>query len=277
MFPVLTLRLWDPPLHVGLYGLSLLLGALVAWVSGCALARGGGLSLRRVVPGLVLMTLVAPIGGRLFYAATHSAMFRQDRELLWALHPDHLSMFGALLSSTLTGSLLAKWLSLDLATLADALTPGLGLGIAAARVGCFLAGCCFGRTTRVPWAVTFPWGSECHAYQIARDFGSLVSGPRAVHPTQLYESLAALVGGVVALGLVRSKAQAGGAFLLFMAAYAAFRAVNEFIRAPSLASTVPPWFFPSLYGAIALAAAALYGHGRERRVVSRGRGDHRHI
>ena len=37
----------------------------------------------------------------------------------------------------------------------DAFAPGLALGHAFGRVGCFAAGCCYGRETHVPWAVTF--------------------------------------------------------------------------------------------------------------------------
>jgi phosphatidylglycerol:prolipoprotein diacylglycerol transferase len=262
MYPVLTVRLWDPPMRLASYSLLLFLGTMVALASGWALARRQGLPGRRALICLLLMAVSAPVGGRLFYAVTHRELFLREPGLLWSLDLEHLTMFGALVLAMVTGLLAAGWLSLDVVRLADALSPGLGLGIGIARVGCFLAGCCFGRMTSVPWAVTFPRGSDAHAYQVVTNLNVLFTGPQPVHPTQLYESAAALFGAVLAVWLLRSKATPGSAFLAFLAWYAAFRTANEFMRAPSLGSSVPHWFFPALYGFVTLAAAALMVYRR---------------
>ena len=65
---------------------------------------------------------------------------------------------------------------------ADVLAPGVVLGQAIGRLGCFAAGCCWGKPTHVPWAVTF---TDVYA---ARAVGTPLDTP--LHPTQLYESLA---------------------------------------------------------------------------------------
>jgi len=262
MQPILTVRLWDPPLRLASYSLLLLLGMIVTLASGWALARRQGLPGRRVLICLLMMAVSAPVGGRLFYAATHRELFLRETGLLWSLDLGHLTMFGTLGLAMVTGLMAARWLSLDVVCLADALSPGVGLGIAISRVGCFLAGCCFGRITSVPWAVTFPLGSDAHAYQIATNLNVLFTGHQPVHPTQLYESAAALCGAALAIGLLRSKATSGSAFLAFLGWYAAFRTANEFLRAPSLGSSVPHWFFPALYGFVALAAAAILVYRR---------------
>lgn len=260
MHPVLTVRLWNPPMRLASYSLLLLLGMIAALAWGWTLARRQGLSGRRALICLLLMAMSAPVGGRLFYAVTHRELFIQEPGLLWPLDLEHLTMFGALVLAMVTGLLAARWLALDVVRLADALSPGLGLGIGIARVGCFLAGCCFGRITSVPWAVTFPRGSDAHAYQIATNLNVLFTGPQPVHPTQLYEGVAALFGAALAVWLLRSKATPGSAFLALLAWYAAFRTANEFMRAPSLGSSVPHWFFPALYGFVALVAVALLIH-----------------
>ena len=265
MCPILPVRLWDPPVRLASYSLLLLLGMITTLASGWALARRQGLPGWRVLICLLLMAVSAPVGGRLFYAATHRELFLQEPGLLWSLDLGHLTMFGTLVLAMVTGLLAARWLSLDVVRLADALSPGLGLGIAISRVGCFLAGCCFGRTTSVPWAVTFPPGSDAHAYQVVTNLNVLFTGRQPVHPTQLYESAAALCGAVLAIVVLRSKATPGSAFLAFLGWYAAFRAANEFLRAPSLGSSAPHWFFPALYGFVALAAAAFLVHRRRAR------------
>ncbi|HLX64254.1 MAG TPA: prolipoprotein diacylglyceryl transferase [Planctomycetota bacterium] len=80
----------------------------------------------------------------------------------------------------------------------DIVVPGLILGQAFGRIGCFMTGCCFGRRCDLPWAVTFPGpspdvptGSPAYEQQLA--LGDLPRGAAhawPVHPTQLYASIA---------------------------------------------------------------------------------------
>ena len=73
----------------------------------------------------------------------------------------------------------------------DASAPGLIIGQAFGRIGCFLTGCCFGRTCDLPWAVHFPPNSAPYDEQVR--LGQLAANAArsaAVHPTQLYASIA---------------------------------------------------------------------------------------
>src|SRR5437016_84029 len=67
----------------------------------------------------------------------------------------------------------------------DSFVPGLALGHAIGRLGCFAAGCCWGIQAQLPWSVTFT-NPRAH---------DLVGVPLGVplHPTQLYESLGELM------------------------------------------------------------------------------------
>src|SRR5207253_6755876 len=60
--------------------------------------------------------------------------------------------------------------------LLDTLVPAGLLALAIGRVGCFLAGCCYGRPTALPWGVVFP-----------------ALGPPARHPLQLYSAASDLL------------------------------------------------------------------------------------
>jgi phosphatidylglycerol:prolipoprotein diacylglycerol transferase len=64
----------------------------------------------------------------------------------------------------------------------DRLAMGLLAAYAILRVGCYMAGCCWGRITFVPWAVHFPF----------HDHSPMGLPGLPVHPVQLYESIAAL-------------------------------------------------------------------------------------
>ena len=93
--------------------------------------------------------------------------------------------------------------------LLDATTPGLMLGLAVGRVGCFFAGCCGGPPTAARWGV---WSSDKRV------------GARRV-PTQLMESGISLVLAVLALALVLWLGTRGGAY--FVAALAAYTLARE--------------------------------------------------
>ena len=74
----------------------------------------------------------------------------------------------------------------------DVFAPGLALGHAFGRIGCFAAGCCYGRETHVPWAVTF------HNPLANQIVGTPLGVP--LHPTQLYEMVVELANCVFLVG-----------------------------------------------------------------------------
>ena len=109
------------------------------------------------------------------------------------------------------------------------------------RTGCFLNGCCFGTVTSLPWGVTFPTGSSAWALQILSGESSLfdfAAQPKPVHPTELYEIIAAAVFGALAMWLLlrhRSsparRTPAGVPFLVFALGFTLFRLADDFLRA----------------------------------------------
>ena len=114
----------------------------------------------------------------------------------------------------------------------DAMTPSLALGLAITRIGCFLAGCNFGRPSGLPWAVRFPQGSPAWSQQVASRLLSADSPlSLPVHPTQLYESALGVVLCLAAVAAVRRLAGRGGLFFTLAGAYALFRGPEESIRA----------------------------------------------
>ena len=120
--------------------------------------------------------------------------------------------------------------------LADAVAPGALLGIAVLRIGCFLAGCCFGHivepSSGVPWAVRFPAGSFAYRQHVALGLiGPDAPASLPVHPVQLYESAGALLLCVLVLRLPARRIRPGTAALIAFAAYAALAFTVQFLRA----------------------------------------------
>lgn len=257
MHPVLTLAVGEWYLHVTSYRLFFLLAAASTIGLGLAVAIRRGLPWRRSLILVLATAMAIPVGARLLDLATKPEIYQREPRLLWSLDLNGLSMYGGLALAAATGVLLCRVLGLDLARMADSVAPGLGVGLAVMRMGCFMAGCCFGKETDLPWGVTFPHASNSHIHQVLQN--ALLfrpSDPLPVHPTQLYELLAALGAAVLALWLMRRGVPDGSAFLAGVCWFCAFRLVNHQLRVPGGALAAPEWFYPALYTLLLVVAGA---------------------
>ncbi len=145
-------------------------------------------------------------------------------------HPGQLaSIFqsGGVFYGGLIGGMLVAWWYVSRFKLpgwltADVLAPGVVLGQAIGRLGCFSAGCCWGKACTLPWAVTF---TDIYA---SRAVGTPMDTP--LHPVQLYESLAAFLIFAFLLWLAPRKSFHGQVALSYVALYSAARFALEFWR-----------------------------------------------
>ena len=112
---------------------------------------------------------------------------------------------------------------------ADAAVPGIALGYAVYRIGCFVNGCCFGIPTDLAWGVSFPPGTEAFDAQVTAGWiDPNAAHSLSVHPTQLYHAAAGALSFFV---LTRLEAAWPGRRLAFgLLAYAVSRFVIEFFR-----------------------------------------------
>jgi phosphatidylglycerol---prolipoprotein diacylglyceryl transferase len=118
-------------------------------------------------------------------------------------------------------------------SVADVFAPGVALGHAFGRIGCLAAGCCYGRETHVPWAITFhnPWAAEFS--------GTPLNIP--LHPTQLYEFAAELINFAFLYWLCKRKQFEGQIIALFMIVYGIERFIFEFYRGDPGRGQVSGW------------------------------------
>lgn len=158
------------------------------------------------------------------------------------------------------------WKAADMAGMVVPL--GLGFG----RLGCLLAGCCFGKPWSSSWAVTFPAGSP--ASEAEHRLGLLkttMTESLPVHPTQLYESLASFaIAAFLILYLHGRKRYDGQIFLTFVALYAVLRFLIEFVRADDRGSLLG-LSTSQLVGAL-LLGGVFYLHKKRSERVARALG-----
>jgi phosphatidylglycerol:prolipoprotein diacylglycerol transferase len=109
------------------------------------------------------------------------------------------------------------------------MAPALALGIMLTRIGCFLSGCCFGKTTTQSWGVHFPLDSPAGSYA-AEVAGALGLDRVALHPSQLYASFCAFVTLVLLYVFQKRLVKRGAIFGLMLFCYGIFRFSLDFTR-----------------------------------------------
>jgi phosphatidylglycerol:prolipoprotein diacylglycerol transferase len=139
---------------------------------------------------------------------------------------------GAIAALAIGLPLVVRLLGIPVGKFFDGIAPACGIGIAIARLGCFLQGCCFGSVCHWPWCITFP--KSTYIYTLHEASGvlpaeALRSAP--VHPLQLYFAAGGLMLTAVALWMHGRKRYDGEVGLVTLFAYGVSAAVLEFYRA----------------------------------------------
>jgi phosphatidylglycerol:prolipoprotein diacylglycerol transferase len=219
MYPEIF-RIGNFPINT--YGVLLALAFLSALLIASRLAAHDGLPRERVYDLGLWMLLAAIVGSKVLMLFTEPE-YREDPSRLISL--DFLRsggvFYGGLIAAVVAGYFLIRRYKLPWWKTADAFAPGIALGNAIGRQGCFAAGCCWGKPTTLPWGVQFT------------EAGHEVTGvPLGVHlhPTQLYESFGALLIFFFLLWLHRRKRFSGQVILLYGVLYAVMRFTIEFFR-----------------------------------------------
>jgi phosphatidylglycerol:prolipoprotein diacylglycerol transferase len=215
------------------YRVCLLLAVLVCWLIGPRwVATLEALDPWSVFRAMVLLGLAAFAGARLHFVLTRWGDFA-DRPLaalqFWS---GGLHAGGGIVLLTAAAPFVLRWLGLPLARFADGFVPTVGVGIAIARLGCFLHGCCFGTLCSWPWCLTFP--RDTYIYQYHADLGVLPLGAERtlpIHPLQLYFVAAGLMITAAALWLHPRKRYEGEVALVGLVLFSTSTAVLEFLRA----------------------------------------------
>src|SRR5215831_4867025 len=171
----------------------------------------------------IYIIISALVGAKLLLLVTDFQTFKANPAELLNLFREAGVYYGGLIVAVVVALLYIRHVGLPLWTTCDVFAPAIALGHVVGRFGCFFAGCCFGKATNVPWAITF---TDPFA---AANVGTPLNVP--LHPTQLYEAGAELLILIVLLGTERKgKPFAGRTFWLYMLLYAVSRFIIEFFR-----------------------------------------------
>jgi phosphatidylglycerol:prolipoprotein diacylglycerol transferase len=221
------------------YGVMLFIAFVVCTLIVRYLLGKRGIEPSKVYLIAFVVAVSSLVGGRLFYLVGH-----WDWHDAFNINTPGMILYGGLLVGLAVTCLVLRMMKLPTGAVADAIGLSLPLGIAIARVGCFLNGCCYGKPSGLPWAVTFPGSTT------------------PVHPTQLYELILDLLAFAFLLWVRRYLTRDWDLFLMFLASYAAIRFFMEFFRAHTEAGA--GLFFQLLSVAIFVVAVGLLLYRRRK-------------
>ncbi|MDR2427961.1 MAG: prolipoprotein diacylglyceryl transferase [Endomicrobium sp.] len=158
------------------------------------------------------------IGARLLFVFSNPQDFVLDPMSVFKLWEGGLIYYGGFISAAIFVLAYVRIKKISILKLGDFFAPALALGHAIGRIGCFFAGCCYGKETNVAWSVVF------------RDKNSLAALGVHLHPTQLYESFGNFL--IFFLLYFYSKKEHKKGFLVsfYFISYAVLRFVVEFFR-----------------------------------------------
>lgn len=223
MYPILKVG----PAAVQLPALILLLGFWFSLSLAKRRARAAGLSADMVFNAGMVALLMGLVGARLGYMALHWSAYQNDLKGILALTAGAFSTPAGLMIGIVAAALYLRRHRPPAAVLLDALAPALALMFVFVGLADLSQGSAYGAVSDLPWAIEL-WGARRH-------------------PTQIYESLAALATlGLLSLApLVRPRQRLydGFLFLLFLLSYGAARSFLDAFRAD-------PWLLPGGYRAV---------------------------
>jgi len=208
------------------YGVLLAASYLLGLQFALIRARRRGLDGQRVMDLGIWIIVSALVGAKLLLFVVDFKQFTSNPRELLGLARSGGVFYGGLIAAVTVALIYLRRHRLPLWTTTDVFAPGIALGHVIGRMGCLLAGCCFGKPTSVPWAITFTDPAA------AANVGTPLGVP--LHPTQLYEAGAELlILGFLLLWERRGRGFPGRTFWSYMLLYGVSRFIIEFYRGDS--------------------------------------------
>ena len=175
-------------------------------------------------PNLILdlcyyILISAVVGARLFYIIINFDHYMSHPLDIFKIWQGGLVFYGGFILAVLMTIWFVKKHKMKFLKIGDHLAPALPLGMSIGRLGCFFAGCCYGKEAEnLPWAVTFT------------HLESLAPKNIPLHPSQLYSSLGAFLIFILMMLINRYKKFDGQTSASFFIAYPIVRIFVERFR-----------------------------------------------
>lgn len=206
------------------YGILVATGVIVGLYMTARLAERQGIDPEKAWNLGIMVVLGAIVGAKVLLLINDFSYYSQHPSEIFSLSV--LQAGGVFYGGVLTALALSVWYirkhRLPWLRTADAFAPGLALGHSIGRIGCFAAGCCWGKPTHHWWGITF---TDSFAHD---RLGTPLNVP--LEPTQLLESAVELANFFILYWLIKRKKFEGQVMGSYLFLYGVARYFLEFIR-----------------------------------------------
>lgn len=216
------------PLPIHAYGTLIVTGFLFGLGIIRLRLKSYGIPFDKVVDLSFGVLISGFVGAKLFHWLIIPSDFINDMSLLFSSPVDFLKQlgngfefFGGIVIGIVYFYYFCRKHSLDKRRVLDLITPAVPLAHAFGRLGCFMAGCCYGKhAPDLPWAIIFT------------DPKSLGPTHVLLHPTQLYEAVLLIILTVSILLAEKRITQIPGRMIsIYILGYTVIRFIVEYFRA----------------------------------------------
>jgi len=206
------------------YGVMIYIGFLAAYLVSAYRARKKGLSPDHVFNLAIWVIVTGLVGAKLLYYLTTIDEIIENPKLLLDISNGFV-VYGGIIGGFLGGYVYSRKHRLDFLKYVDLIMPSVALAQGFGRIGCFLAGCCYGKETQGAFAIVF------HESKYAPNHIPLL-------PTQLISSAFNFLHFSVLLGLSGRMKRDGETGAMYLIIYSLGRFVIEFFRGDLIRGTV---------------------------------------
>ncbi|MCK5542299.1 MAG: prolipoprotein diacylglyceryl transferase [Desulfobacterales bacterium] len=200
------------------YGFFVALGFFSAIMISRIFAKKNDIDPQTMTDLIFTILVSALIGARLMYVIINFGYYKSDLIAIFKLWDGGLVFYGGFITSVLGCYIFIKIKKLELWRTADIVAPSVAFAHAIGRIGCFFAGCCYGKECSVPWAIKFS------------NPDSLAPLGVLLHPTQLYSVVSNLLIFFILLVIYKLKKFHGQVFFSYLLIYSIFRSYIETFR-----------------------------------------------
>jgi phosphatidylglycerol:prolipoprotein diacylglycerol transferase len=243
------------PLVVHWYGIAYAIGLAAAYLVITREARWRRLDAGLLANGMIVVAVVALIGGRLYHVIDQWQLYKDDLARIVLPPYSGLGVYGGIIAGTIAAFLYVRAKRQPFLSWADAVAPGLFAMQAIARWGNFFNQELYGSPTNLPWGIAIQCQYRTQGYPCPPGSDPTATLGQHFQPMFLYESLSGLVGLLVLVWLARRFAawlRPGDLLLVFFIWYGAVRFGVESLKADN-------WTFFGVPVAQIIAAITVIG------------------
>ncbi|MBN1627543.1 MAG: prolipoprotein diacylglyceryl transferase [Deltaproteobacteria bacterium] len=206
------------PFSLHTYGLLIAIGFVSGLIVAIRIGKRHGIDSQHIMDMSLLLIISGIIGSRIIYVLMNASYYLENPLDIFKIWQGGLVFSGGLLGAVIAGWFYIRRHGFNIWQIGDIYAPAIAIAQSIGRIGCFMAGCCYGRPTSVSWGVTFTNPDSIAPLNIP------------LHPTQLYSSFSNLIIFIIVMILGSRKKFDGQVFIWYLILHSTARLLIERFR-----------------------------------------------